>query len=87
MSDNCSSSCKDRTHNTYGECLRAKSLKVAYAQEHAGKDATAQKAADKNLENYAKARKYGIQPQSTRKADVDRAVRISEQTGSAYQAG
>lgn len=82
----CSSSCLTQDHDSWGDCVRAKGLKVAYAQEHAGKDATAQKAADKNLENYAKARKYGIQPQSTRKPDVDRAVRISEQTGSAYTA-
>lgn len=82
----CSSNCPSQDHKTYGECLRAKNLKTAYMQEHAGKDSTAQKRADKNLDDYAKARKYGIQPASTRPADVQRAIRISDKTGKPYQA-
>jgi hypothetical protein len=86
MGENCSSSCRTKDHATWGDCVRAKSLKVAYAQDWKGKDATAQKKADKNLDEYAKARKYGIQPKSTRPNDVQAAVRISEQTGTAFQA-
>jgi hypothetical protein len=83
----CSSSCRTRDHASYGECLRAKNLKVAYeGQTLTGIGSKEQRDADKNLENYAQARKYGIQPKSTQKKDVDRAIRISEQTGKAYQA-
>lgn len=82
----CSSNCPTRNHDTYGECLRAKNLKTAYMQEWKGKDATAQKKADQSLDAYENARKYGIQPKSTRAADVQRAVQISEQTGKAFQA-
>lgn len=76
----CSTGCRTKDHRTYGECMRSKTVKVA---EY---DVTAQKKADANLDNYARARKYGIQPQSTRKADVDQAIAISEKTGQAYQA-
>jgi hypothetical protein len=55
-------------------------------QEWKGKDATAQKRADKNLDQYETARKYGIQPKSTRPADVQAAVRLSEKTGTAFKA-
>lgn len=82
----CSSGCKTQNHATLGECLRAKNLHTAYMAEWKGKDATAQKKADKNLDAYESARKYGIQPKSTRPRDVQRAIRISEQTGEAFKA-
>lgn len=82
----CTSSCRTQDHATYGECLRAKNLKTAYMQDWKGADATRQKKADKNLDNYEQARRYGIQPKSTQKHDVDYAIRKSEQTGTAYVA-
>lgn len=86
MGENCSSSCRTKDHATFGECVRSKNLKTAYMQEWKGKDATAQKRADKNLDQYEKARSYGIQPKTTRPADVQAAVRLSEQTGTAFKA-
>lgn len=82
----CSSNCNTGPHKTFGECLRAKNIKTAYMQEWKGADATRQKKADKELDNYANARKYGIQPKSTRAADVQAAVQISEMTGTAFEA-
>lgn len=82
----CSSACPTQDHESYGACLRAKNMKTAYMQDWKGKDATAQKRADKNLDAYQQARAEGIQPKSTRPADVQRAVRISDKTGEAYQA-
>lgn len=82
----CSSNCPTQDHETYGACLRAKNLKTAYMQDWKGRDATAQKKADKSLDAYAAARKYGIQPQSTRPADVQRAIEISDKTGTAFKA-
>lgn len=86
MGENCSASCKTKDHETFGECMRSKNLKVAYMQEWKGKDATAQKKADKSLDEYAKARSYGIQPASTRPADVQAAIRQSDKTGTAFKA-
>lgn len=78
----CASSCRTKDHPTYGACLRAKNLRTnALDPETLGQ----QKAADKTLDDYAKARKYGIQPTSTRAHDVQAAIRVSETTGSAYR--
>lgn len=82
----CSSSCPSQDHASWGECVRSKNLKTAYAAEWKGADATRQKKADKNLDAYANARKYGIQPKSTRAADVQRAIQISDKTGQPFQA-
>lgn len=78
----CSSSCKTQDHTSWGECVRSKGLRVTPPSLNV----TSQKAADKNLDNYAQARKYGIQPKSTNKPDVDHAIRTSEATGTAYEA-
>ena len=79
----CSSSCLTQDHESWGACVRAKNLRTnALAPEMVG----AQKSADKTLDDYAKARSYGIQPKSTRPADVQAATRISEHTGSAFTA-
>lgn len=82
----CSANCATQDHATYGECLRAKNLHTAYMQEWKGKDATAQKKADRDLDAYQAARKEGIQPKSTRGADVRAAVQFSDKTGKAFQA-
>jgi hypothetical protein len=78
----CSSSCRTQDHATYGACLRAKNLRTSALD---GEALVVQKRADKTLDDYARARKYGIQPASTRARDVQAAVRISEQTGNAFQ--
>ena len=83
---NCISACLTRDHETWGECRRANGLRVAYCQSAAGKDYTQQKKWDKNLDGYAKARKEGIQPKTTWPADVNTAVRRSDETGTAYRA-
>lgn len=77
----CSSNCRTQDHESYGACLRAKNIKHGDLM-----NGNVQKAADKSLDAYEKARKYGIQPRSTRAADVQAAVQISEQTGKAFQA-
>lgn len=76
----CSSGCKTKNHKSYGECMRAKNVGKDYI------DVSLQKRADKNLDNYERARKYGIQPKSTQQRDVDTAIAISEKTGDAFQA-
>lgn len=83
----CSSSCKTQDHASWGECVRAKGLRVGWeGATLTGVDGKVQREADRNLDNYERARKYGIQPASTNKRDVDRAIRISDKTGTAYSA-
>lgn len=78
----CSSSCRTKDHETYGACLRAKNLRTSALD---GETLVVQKAADKTLDDYAKARSYGIQPSSTRAHDVQAAIRASEITGTAFK--
>jgi hypothetical protein len=71
-------------HPTYGACLRAKNIRVAYCQSADGKDYTRQKRWDKGLSAYADARRQGIQPESTRPSAVDAALRLSDARGEPY---
>ena len=78
----CSSSCRTQDHESWGACVRAKNLRTPALSVDM---LTTQKAADKTLDDYAKARSYGIQPKSTRTHDVQTALRASEITGNAFQ--
>lgn len=78
----CSSSCRTQDHESWGACVRAKNLRIPALDVEM---LTTQKAADKTLDDYAAARKHGIQPASTRPNDVQAAVRISEHTGTAFK--
>lgn len=66
--------------------MRAKNVRVGYCQSVKGLDFSAQKKWDKDLEAYASAKKQGVQPNSTKRAAVDRAMRASDRTGTAYRA-
>lgn len=82
----CSSSCATQDHNSFGECVRSKGVRTAYCQSWKGSDATLQKKGDKELDDYAAARKEGIQPASTKRHDIDTAKKASDLTGEAFQA-
>jgi len=73
-------------HQTFGACLRAKNLSVGYSRSAAGFDYTAEKAKNAELDLYARARKQGIQPASTKAASVREALDKSDQAGRAYDA-
>ena len=79
----CSSSCRTQDHESWGACVRAKNLRTSALD---GESLSVQRTADKTLDDYAKARSYGIQPASTRASDVQAAVRLSDQTGTAVKA-
>lgn len=83
----CRTGCKTRDHESYGACLRAGALRVAYCNSASGRDATAQRQWDRDLALYKDARAQGIQPSSTKRDSVERALRISDKTGKAYDAG
>lgn len=64
--------------------MRAKNIRVAYCQSAAGRDFTAQKKWDKDLESYASARKQGVQPEGTTRSKIEYAKRASNEIGVAY---
>ena len=80
----CRSGCPTQDHKSWGECARAASLKVAYCGIGGG-DATKQKKWDRELDSYKAARAQGIQPRSTKKRDIETAVKVSDMTGTAFQ--
>jgi hypothetical protein len=82
----CTSGCPTKDCPSYAACLRGKGTKVAYANSAGGWDATGQKKWDSELSLYREARAEGIQPASTKRTDVERALRISDTTGKAHQA-
>lgn len=84
--DKCSTGCTTRDHETFGECLRAKQMKVAYCQSWKGHDYTKQKAWDSELSAYRDARAQGVQPDGTTRPKVEAAMKASEATGTPFQA-
>lgn len=81
----CTTGCATQDCESYAACLRGKSTKVAYCNSASGQDFTAQKQWDKDLDAYKDARAQGIQPAGTTRHHVDNAVRISENTGTAFK--
>jgi hypothetical protein len=66
-------------HSTFGACLRAKNIQVGDL-----KGRPVNKKWDADLAAYKSARDSGIQPSGIDRASVDRAVRISDSTGVAF---
>lgn len=83
----CTSGCKTQDHASYSECLQSKTLHVAYCNE-GGKagDYTTQVKWDRELDSYRSAVAQGMQPESTRTKDIQKAVQWSEKHGQAYTA-
>lgn len=77
--DRCRTGCRTRDHESYAECLRDGTPRVTF-------QATPNNSWDKELETYRAARVQGIQPDSTRTADIQKAVEASDRTGTAYGA-
>lgn len=80
----CHCSWTTEEHKTFGACMRAKGIRIAYCQSAAGRDYSAQKRWDKDLDSYAAARAEGIQPDSTRSHSVEMAKEWSDREGVAY---
>ena len=86
MGENCSASCLTKDHVTWGECQRAKGLRIGYANSAGGSDYTAEKKWQKDLDAYADARRQGIQPAGTSRQQVEDAKALSDLQGKAFQA-
>lgn len=80
----CSSTCETRDHASFGECLRAKHLNIGYARSAIGLDLTRQKRWDSRLQEYRDARRQGIQPRTSRLKDIRHAIKVSNETGVAF---
>lgn len=66
--------------------MRAKGIHIGYARSSVGLDLTAEKVKDRELAEYAAARRQGVQPAGTRTAQTRYAMERSEQLGRAWQA-
>ena len=83
----CASSCPTQDHESYGACLRSKNLGVvALESTNPSFSRNRQKAWDAELDAYAAARRQGIQPATTKMADINAAVEASQVLGSAFNA-
>lgn len=85
----CSSGCLTKDHTSYGQCLRSKGVAATGLEVPGfmGRGRTAQKAWDRELNEYAAARKQGIQPATTSLSDTRQAVELSNAAGVAFDAG
>jgi hypothetical protein len=74
----CSSGCPTQDHASYGECLRSKTARVAYANSVNGWDATKQRRWDGELSRYRALVASGVEPKGTTHRDMDRAERQAD---------
>lgn len=66
--------------------MRAKNIRVAYCQSWKNFDYTRTKNNERELAEYASARRQGIQPAGTQMGQVREALDISDELGRAYDA-
>ena len=82
---NCTSSCKTKDHDSYGECLRSNTpMFVGVNPTRTGWDQDKVKKDEKEIQSYWDATRQGIEPRSTRKKDIDAAVKLSNDAGKAF---
>lgn len=67
---------------TYGAHLRAKNIRLGDIKPY-----SQQRSWDRELGEYAAARRQGVQPATTKLRDIRAAMAESERTGAAYDAG
>lgn len=78
--------CCDNQHQTYGEHLRSKNLRIGYCRSAFNFDLTRAKRVERELAEYASARAQGIQPAGTQLHQTRHALDMSDSTGSAFDA-
>jgi hypothetical protein len=81
---NCTSGCLTQDHASWGDCVRSKSLRIAYANSAKGQDATKQKKWDAELDSYYGAVAQGIEPNGTTTAKIRQAEQWSQKEGIAF---
>jgi len=73
-------------HSTFGECMRAKNIRIGYCRSAANVDYSAARHNERELARYKAARAEGIQPGGTTTEHVDRALRQADKLGRAVDA-
>ena len=82
---NCTSSCKNKDHDNYGECMRSNTpMFVGVNPTKTGWDQDKVKKDEREIQSYWDATRQGIEPRSTRKKDIDAAVKLSNDAGKAF---
>ena len=82
---NCTSSCKTKDHSNYGECIRSNTpMFVGVNPTRTGWDQDKVKKDEKEIQSYWDATRQGIEPRSTRKKDIDAAVKLYNDAGKAF---
>lgn len=82
----CRSGCLTQDHRSWGECARSARLMTIGVQHTRGLERSAEVAKDRELALYRSARAEGIQPATTKTADIEKARRASDKFGVAYNA-
>jgi len=85
LGQNCCSTCTTKDHPNFGVCMRAKGVRTLYVAKTNGCDADHVKKFDAEIAAYRAADRQGVQPDGSQMHQIDRAMRISEATGTAYQ--
>lgn len=73
-------------HQTFGACIRAKGIRIAYCQSWKGSDYTRSRENDRELAAYQSARAQGIQPAGTQLYQTRAALDHSDSIGAAFNA-
>ena len=83
---NCTSSCKTKDHATYGECIKSNMPMFDGSTRGSATKASigAIKKDEKELSSYYDALRQGVEPISTKQKDIDAAMRLSNDTGVAF---
>lgn len=71
---NCTSGCPTKDHDSYGACLRAKGVRVAWADSANNRDYATEKRFAKTNEAYREARAAGLQPKGVDMTSIRRAT-------------
>jgi len=71
----CSSGCPTQDHETYGQCLKAKNLSPLWVGEI---NSTTQKQWQKDIDYYRAAKRQGLNPEGSTRAQVEKAFTAAE---------
>lgn len=84
--NNCTSGCRTKDHASYAECLQQNMPMISPSStpSRSGWDRAQIKKDDKELDSYYSAVRQGIEPRSTRQKDIDAAVKLSNESGKAF---
>jgi hypothetical protein len=82
---NCSSGCPTPgAHKSWGECVRSKNAKTLWVAPD--NNLTTQKQWQKDIDAFRAAKRQGINPEGSGRAQVERAIKVSNETGNPFGA-